>query len=1130
MHVRIQRLLLCLAAPFSVGRAASFPQRLCPIDQLVLRHGWPDTPSLTQANTPDAEDTTSLAVAPSAVICCELCVSAQIMGCDAFAFRTTDGLCLLLSSLDAGTALFAQSDAGQSAWLTADLKANSTSRQTLREPVACTPAYVSRTTPSAVLAAMREEVAHLISIVAGFWFAHGPDASAPGSFHTTLDATGKAVPPTAKTARGQSEDLEALAVLAMRASRTGDKATATRAQVLADGLYSYIVHAFAPVNGSAASPLVNEAGSTADTPQLLTTQLAITSALAAYAQATASINASAANSALCRAVRQAAAAAACCLDTSHYSREDGGPAGGGYVVKQEMAEGWYDAGTQKTLSTHLSAMHTASAIANATATLQLYSKTTHSCGAHNGVDLASRTAVPALVHATSHVFVYPNNSSNGAPYVPRYFYATWRPVETQPLAEYAPNMAVLATLLDAIRGVSIGDNVTGIVRAAASAALAASDEGYDPVFGGYYEKGAPGAGPARGGRQKLYYVQSDAVASLLWLFRHNGDRRALCKAQATLRRLATVQLAPAGEFYWAQVDQARDGTVSDVVTTPPVGMHGSFLAESWKGAGSLGSLVQLADLLDEIQETEVMAAMRSPVSAPPSWNLATASVTQHSSRPTSNASAACVGALMASSAPVATGRLLALPAHTVDVVTHATLPSCCSACMTRPECDGVAFDAGRGICAMLRTPQTQHHASAKKTAAVQNSTWRMALVSRPPLTASVQGTCPSALPTLAMDVPAASLAGIAGKSGPGPASAEVRLRLASCNNASSSGEWRARAHVRGESSRRDYAKRSFSLKMERAEAAVLAAAVGWSPPRGSKSAILYASYDDTTFLRDALTFNRSAALGLPAPRTGPLELVSGGVRQGLYYLTERPDVVAAGDDAHALVASFDPWDEGPDDVFVALPSTLGSRLRMVTPAQPSPGQVARFSGAMAALSNATSGTCDWAAFQSVADVPSWVNFVLLTEWTNDPDSYTKSMYIKLLGKLVAGPLWDKNLAFGGSTLSTTSGWRALAKCTSSCDILDNAATVPSMLLAHCPPFMGAMRTAWRAARTGNPAAVLSDEAVAAVLRDKAHRLEASGAVARDQAVWPRGRFDRDVEDMVTWLQRRSAWLDTQLLV
>jgi hypothetical protein len=140
-------------------------------------------------------------------------------------------------------------------------------------------------------------------------------------------------------------------------------------------------------------------------------------------------------------------------------------------------------------------------------------------------------------------------------------------------------------------------------------------------------------------------------------------------------------------------------------------------------------------------------------------------------------------------------------------------------------------------------------------------------------------------------------------------------------------------------------------------------------------------------------------------------------------------------------------------------------------------------------------------------------------------------------RLRAGPLWDKNLAFGGASGSSSAppGWRALAPCGgAACDVLDNAGSVWGALAAGCAPFWAAARQRWLAARA--PAAPLSDAAVAAFLAARGGALRASGAVARDRARWHGGgggagddvAYDGDVAALRAWAASRARWMDAQL--
>jgi len=244
---------------------------------------------------------------------------------------------------------------------------------------------------------------------------------------------------------------------------------------------------------------------------------------------------------------------------------------------------------------------------------------------------------------------------------------------------------------------------------------------------------------------------------------------------------------------------------------------------------------------------------------------------------------------------------------------------------------------------------------------------------------------------------------------------------------------------------------------------------------------------------------------------------------------QRPDELAAQDGGVALV--YDAWGESPIDVFLALRPPLGGRIRVVVRhSDDANTTLAALNGFFSRLSAAVDG-CNWVALSQLVDVPSMAASFLGTELSNDPDAYAKSTYLVMhhLAKsdaiLAAGPLWDKNLGYGGDSRSIVSGWRALASCTGAgCDVLDNSLTVFGAL-ARCSPFMKAAATAWRTARSAG----LADAALAAWLHQQADRLTSTGAVERDARRWRRGSdFGRELAALQAWLQRRAAWIDEHL--
>lgn len=366
------------------------------------------------------------------------------------------------------------------------------------------------------------------------------------------------------------------------------------------------------------------------------------------------------------------------------------------------------------------------------------------------------------------------------------------------------------------------------------------------------------------------------------------------------------------------------------------------------------------------------------------------------------------------------------------------------------------------------------------------------------------------------------------------------------------------------------------------------------PPRphhAPTKLVMYPSADDTSLLRNALTFAIANAAGfvpLP-PLAAPVELLN----EGLYWVFDRDDSSLEGGATSADVAQFSPFSaDAETSFFVPLSPPLGGALKMMRSVDGDLSSGAeRFGAAMqraaAALRPSSvsrdgdggGATCDWAAVASSLDAPAFIRFFLLTEFSNDPDAYGKSVSLFLPYNSSASrrahhgsshptatihnppdpsgdypllaPLcpWDKNMGYGGSGGSAVAGWRVLAAFEQSCDVLDNAASIWGRLAAPlpasppnashvnsstlwCPPFWRAAADMWRSMRTP-PDGAASNAAVASFLRGAASVLRRSGAVGRDRAMWgvEGGRSDdyqAEADQVVVWCTQRGAWMDAEL--
>ena len=431
-----------------------------------------------------------------------------------------------------------------SAWMSAALPSASDATS------ACTGDAVVATSTTDLVSSLGVQITSLGIKAANFWLLHGPDSALPGSFHTGLDQTGLPTPDAAKSARRTAEDLGALSAHAASCRAHGDKAGGYRAQVAADAMLAFMYKAFkAPSRGSPLQERMN--ASSVDIP--FSTHAAVISALSIYARH--APNLTAAKHAVVMAEAQLSAMLKCCHDSRY----------GGFIPRWEIAQGWYPSGAQKTLGTHAAALGAVSALHNVSASP------------------TSASLLSELVNATQRTVV-----GEVQPFVGAFFTEDWQPLASttgaytnSAPAEFGAALALLAS----IAGAGSRAPPPPLLLQAAGRA---GERGYDVHLGGYFESTAGGP--------KIAWQQASAAQGLLWLWRLTHQREVLCRAVGTLDWLLTHQLAAAGAPYWSV---NKDGV--------PVGPHGSLLAEAWQGAGLLGSLAAMRELLDEIQPAEMEA-------------------------------------------------------------------------------------------------------------------------------------------------------------------------------------------------------------------------------------------------------------------------------------------------------------------------------------------------------------------------------------------------------------------------------------------------------------------------------------------------------------------------------------------
>jgi hypothetical protein len=320
---------------------------------------------------------------------------------------------------------------------------------------------------------------------------------------------------------------------------------------------------------------------------------------------------------------------------------------------------------------------------------------------------------------------------------------------------------------------------------------------------------------------------------------------------------------------------------------------------------------------------------------------------------------------------------------------------------------------------------------------------------------------------------------------------------------------------------------------------------------------------DKSLIRDAFTFGLGREMGrLHTPRVTPFELYvnrDGGSLTtadyvGVYLATETVKVsqdrlnitklkktdLAAPAVQGGYVFKFDKLvAEEPTLTCTGPTATCWNNLEVVEPDPLQPAQQAwltqhiqQFNDVLhsADFADPTNGYSAW------IDVPSFVDYVIINELSRNVDGYQKSAYFHKdrTGKIVAGPLWDYDLAWGTGGIRhnlDAEGWQYAENAT-----LAERPNDWFARLAQDPAFVRQVADRWQELRPG----VLSDAAMDSRIDELATPL--TNAAARNFQKWPNltranlvpwattptsPTWEAQVEYTREWIHQRAAWLDTQ---
>jgi hypothetical protein len=329
--------------------------------------------------------------------------------------------------------------------------------------------------------------------------------------------------------------------------------------------------------------------------------------------------------------------------------------------------------------------------------------------------------------------------------------------------------------------------------------------------------------------------------------------------------------------------------------------------------------------------------------------------------------------------------------------------------------------------------------------------------------------------------------------------------------------------------------------------------------------ILYAPYTDKALMRNVLTYKLGNELGRWAPRTQFCEVVLNGNYIGVYVLMERiktnPGRVNIDElnytdtlDNHitgGYIVKVDKTTAGGVIAWTSpytcqAPGTGPIRFQLHDPAIDTihPLQKAYIQDYITdweVALKSSNFTDPVTGYKPYIDVGSFIDFFLINELSKNVDGYRISTYLHKQrfsegGKLVAGPLWDFNIAWGNSNYcegGNTTGWEInFNSICGGSGALQNPFWWNRML--QDPLFANEVKCRWTTLRQST----LSDTALTTYIDSVAAMLSVPAArhfqkwPILGNYVWPNNfigqSYQAEVNYLKTWVQNRTAWMDANM--
>ncbi len=329
--------------------------------------------------------------------------------------------------------------------------------------------------------------------------------------------------------------------------------------------------------------------------------------------------------------------------------------------------------------------------------------------------------------------------------------------------------------------------------------------------------------------------------------------------------------------------------------------------------------------------------------------------------------------------------------------------------------------------------------------------------------------------------------------------------------------------------------------------------------------ILYAPYTDKALMRNVLTYKLGNEMGRWAPRTQFCEVILNGNYIGVYVLMERIKTNPGRVDIDPLnytdtldnhlsggyIVKVDKTTAGGVIAWTSpytcqAPGTGPIRFQLHDPAIDTihplqKAYIQDFITNWEVALKSNSFTDPNTGYKAYMDVPSFIDYFLISELSKNVDGYRISTFLHKqrfseVGKLVAGPLWDYNIAWGNANYcqgGNPSGWEM--NFNSVCGgggELQNPFWWNRLLEDSL--YANDVNCRWTQLRQ----TILSDsvlfayiDSMAAILEQPALRHYQKWPILGNY-VWPNNfigqTYQEEVSYLKNWIAQRAAWMDANM--